>query len=128
MANNNGRNYVAQSEMGLEVSSPMRSFKEEVAAEIGLHNYDKMDKGWLASRQNGYVGGNMTKKMVAYAEQAINEQGTQALAGTKTVLEVSPEVRQLNEMASKNYASFINAVQNGVNFQQISQQAGGDLH
>ncbi|MTI79472.1 MAG: alpha/beta-type small acid-soluble spore protein [Firmicutes bacterium] len=45
--------------------------KYEIANELGISNYDQMDKGQLPSRVNGYVGGNMTKKMVAYAEQAL---------------------------------------------------------
>ncbi|MEW6727050.1 MAG: small, acid-soluble spore protein, alpha/beta type [Bacillota bacterium] len=45
--------------------------KYEVAAELGLGNYAQMNKGDLPSRVNGYVGGNMTKKLVAFAEQAL---------------------------------------------------------
>jgi len=39
-------------------------FKVEVANSIGLTNYESVDKGNLASRDNGLVGGNMVKKMV----------------------------------------------------------------
>ncbi|MEL7564503.1 MAG: alpha/beta-type small acid-soluble spore protein [Dehalobacterium sp.] len=52
-------------------ASALDKFKVEVANELGLANYQDIDKGNLTSRQNGYVGGNMTKKMVAYAEQAL---------------------------------------------------------
>ena len=48
-------------------------FKMEVANELGIPDYENMDKGNLSSRENGYVGGNMTKKMVAYAEQAMSQ-------------------------------------------------------
>lgn len=51
--------------------SALNRFKTEVASELGITNYDQIDKGQLTSRQNGYVGGNMTKKMVAFAEQAL---------------------------------------------------------
>lgn len=60
--------------------SALNKFKMEVASEVGLTNYDQVDKGSLTSRQNGYVGGNMTKKMVAYAEQAL-QQGQNAVIG-----------------------------------------------
>ena len=43
-------------------SSALDKFKMEVATELGISNYDQIDKGQLSSRQNGYVGGNMTKK------------------------------------------------------------------
>ena len=52
-------------------SSALNNFKMEVAGELGISNYDQIDKGQLSSRQNGYVGGNMTRKMVAFAEQAL---------------------------------------------------------
>lgn len=41
----------------------LNNFKMEVANELGISNYDQIDKGQLSSRQNGYVGGNMTKKI-----------------------------------------------------------------
>lgn len=53
-------------------NSAMKNFKMEVASELGISNYDQIDKGQLSSRQNGYVGGNMTRKMVAFAEQAMS--------------------------------------------------------
>lgn len=63
MANNNRKEYVIQEQFNVQnIENPMQKFKNEVAAEIGLYNYDALDKGWLSSRQNGYVGGNMTKK------------------------------------------------------------------
>jgi hypothetical protein len=66
--------------------SALNRFKMEVASEIGLGNYDQIDKGSLTSRQNGYVGGNMTKKMVAFAEQAL-QQGQDAAIGNSAYTE-----------------------------------------
>lgn len=57
--------------MNPEATSAMKQFKMEVANELGIADYENMDKGNLSSRENGYVGGNMTKKMVAYAEQTM---------------------------------------------------------
>ncbi len=44
--------------------------KLEIANELGIANYNSIDKGNLPSRQNGYVGGYMTKRLV---EQAQNQ-------------------------------------------------------
>jgi hypothetical protein len=46
-------------------------FKLEVASELGLPNYDSIDKGELTSRQNGSIGGEMVKRMVADYESKL---------------------------------------------------------
>jgi len=46
----------------------LNQMKVEVATELGINNYDNIDKGNLTSRQNGYVGGYMVKKLVEMAE------------------------------------------------------------
>ena len=52
-----------------EAKSALYQMLLEIANEIGLANYDTVDKGNLTARQNGYVGGYMTKKLVELAEQ-----------------------------------------------------------
>ncbi|MDD2217055.1 MAG: alpha/beta-type small acid-soluble spore protein [Eubacteriales bacterium] len=49
----------------------LRNMKTEIAGELGLANYDSMDKGNLTARQNGYVGGYMTKKLVEMGENQL---------------------------------------------------------
>ena len=51
--------------------SALNQMKLEIANEVGIANYDSIDKGNLTARQNGYVGGNMTKKLVEMAEQQL---------------------------------------------------------
>lgn len=65
MASRNNRVLVPTAKQGLE------RFKTEVASELGLANYEAIDKGNLTSRQNGYVGGTMVKKMVEAYEQGL---------------------------------------------------------
>ncbi|SKC43182.1 alpha/beta-type small acid-soluble spore protein [Maledivibacter halophilus] len=55
-----------------EARAALNSFKLEIANELGLANYDNMDKGNLTSRQNGYVGGYMTKRLVEMAERQMS--------------------------------------------------------
>jgi hypothetical protein len=54
-----------------EAKQGLNKFKMEVASEVGISNYDSIDKGNLTSRDNGYVGGNMVKKMVEAYEQGL---------------------------------------------------------
>ena len=64
--NNNGnRNLVPEAKQGLN------RLKNEVASEVGLQNYENINKGDLTSKQNGSVGGEMGKRMVESYEQSI---------------------------------------------------------
>ncbi|KEI75846.1 spore protein [Clostridium botulinum B2 128] len=63
-SNKNSNNLVVP-----EAQQGLNQLKMEVANEVGIANYDAMDKGNLTSRQNGYVGGNMVKKMVEAYER-----------------------------------------------------------
>ena len=72
MATNNnagGRNRVLV--QGAEQA--LEKFKNEIASELGL-DYSG-DKGNLTSRQNGYVGGTMVKRMIAEVESRMAGQG-----------------------------------------------------
>ena len=63
MSNNNNQKVVPQAKQALN------QMKLEIANELGMSNYQQMDKGNLTARENGYVGGYMTKKLVEMAEQ-----------------------------------------------------------
>lgn len=70
-SNNNGNNRVVVP----EAKQALNLMKLEIANELGLANYDKMDKGNLTSRQNGYVGGYMVKNLVEMAQRQMAGQG-----------------------------------------------------
>ena len=61
--NNNNQKVVPQAKQALN------QMKLEIANELGMANYQQMDKGNLTARVNGYVGGYMTKKLVEMAEK-----------------------------------------------------------
>ncbi|CAM2078446.1 MULTISPECIES: alpha/beta-type small acid-soluble spore protein [Clostridia] len=64
--NSNGnRNLVPEAKQGLN------RLKNEVASEVGLQNYENINKGDLTSKQNGSVGGEMVKRMVESYEQSM---------------------------------------------------------
>lgn len=52
----------------------LEQFKLETAAELGLLDYDQIDKGLLPSRVNGMVGGMMVRKMIRLAESVLAAQ------------------------------------------------------
>lgn len=49
----------------------LNNLKLEIASELGLSNYNNIDKGNLTSRDNGYVGGYMTKRLVEMSQKQI---------------------------------------------------------
>ena len=61
--NNNNKTVVPQAKQALN------QMKLEIANELGMADYQQVDKGNLTARQNGYVGGYMTKKLVEMAEK-----------------------------------------------------------
>ena len=65
MASNNNNNKTAVP----EAKAALNQMKLEIANELGMANYQQVDKGNLTARENGYVGGYMTKKLVEMAEQ-----------------------------------------------------------
>ncbi|WP_042683270.1 alpha/beta-type small acid-soluble spore protein [Anaerosalibacter massiliensis] len=54
-----------------EARTALDQLKLEIANELGIENYDSIDKGNLTSRENGYVGGHMVKKLVEDAQKEI---------------------------------------------------------
>ena len=64
MANNNNNQKVVP-----QAKQALNQMKLEIANDLGMANYQQMDKGNLTARENGYVGGYMTKKLVEMAEQ-----------------------------------------------------------
>lgn len=52
-----------------EAKQGLNRFKLEVANEMGIANYDSIDKGNLTSRENGSIGGEMVRRMVEQYER-----------------------------------------------------------
>lgn len=59
------------------VEQALNQMKLEIAAEFGFTNYDEIDKGELTARQNGQIGGEMTKRLIAFAQQQLANQSIQ---------------------------------------------------
>ena len=60
-----------------KTKAALNQMKLEIASELGMSNYQQIDKGNLTARENGYVGGYMTKKLVEMAEQQMAGKGQQ---------------------------------------------------
>ena len=60
-----------------EAKAALNQMKLEIASELGMSNYQQIDKGNLTARENGYVGAYMTKKQDELAEQQMAGKGQQ---------------------------------------------------
>ncbi|HOA19545.1 MAG TPA: alpha/beta-type small acid-soluble spore protein [Sedimentibacter sp.] len=69
--NNSGSNNIVVP----EAKQALNQMKTEIANELGLTNYEQTDKGNLTARQNGYVGGYMTKRLVEMAQRQMSGGG-----------------------------------------------------
>lgn len=54
-----------------EARQALEQMKLEIANELGITNYNAIDKGELPSRVNGSVGGYMVKRLVETAQNQI---------------------------------------------------------
>lgn len=66
--NNNNSNRIVVP----EAKAALNQMKLEIANELGLQNYETTDKGNLTARQNGYVGGYMTKRLVEAGQRQLS--------------------------------------------------------
>ena len=69
--NNSGSNNIVVP----EAKQALNQMKTEIANELGLTNYEQIDNGNLTARQNGYVGGYMTKRLVEMAQRQMSGGG-----------------------------------------------------
>ena len=67
MSNNNNNKKAVP-----EAKQALKQMKLEIANELGMSDYQQVDKGSLTARENGYVGGYMTKKLVEMAEKQMS--------------------------------------------------------
>jgi hypothetical protein len=78
--NNSGSNNIVVP----EAKQALNQMKTEIANELGLTNYEQVDKGNLTARQNGYVGGYMTKRLVEMAQRQMSGSSGMGSSGMQT--------------------------------------------
>lgn len=55
-----------------QAAEALYNFKHEIAQELGIANQIQGNYwGYISSRDNGAVGGNMVRKMISFAEQQL---------------------------------------------------------
>ncbi|MFB5188907.1 alpha/beta-type small acid-soluble spore protein [Alicyclobacillus fastidiosus] len=72
MANNNNRLLLQQATRALQ------DMKYEVASELGITPPSDGYWGFVSSFENGSIGGSITRKLVAFAQERLAEQTPEA--------------------------------------------------
>ncbi len=88
-----------------EARHAINQMKLEIAEGFGLTDYDKIDKGSLTSRQNGYVGGTITRTLVEIAQRQLGEHSEQPH------MSESPEEQAQLSAQSQNLSTSISGQQ-----------------
>ena len=115
MGNNRNRNRVEVP----GARAALDHLKTEVASELGIPNYDQLDLGALPSRLNGKVGGLMVRKMIEFAEHAMqgSPQVVQAIEAEPGATQEDIRTAQQSLQAANNFVQQFNQTQ-----QQPGQQ------
>lgn len=84
------------------VENALNKMKLEIASELGIPDYDNIDKGALPSRINGMVGGTMTKRLIEMAQQQLVGESTNQ--SNLNYQEYAQEAQQeLQQAVDKNF-------------------------
>lgn len=75
----------------------LEDFKLEIANELGIADYAGIDKGELTSRQNGYIGGTMVRKMI---QQVENQLAGGQLQASQLTQQPAPKQTQVGQPQS----------------------------
>ena len=67
-------NQKSKGQMVPEARGALNNMKYEIARELGV-NLTQGYNGDLSSRENGYVGGYMVKRLIEQAERQMSNQG-----------------------------------------------------
>lgn len=83
----------------------LNKMKVEIANELGIANYDKIDKGDLPARLHGKIGGNMVRRMITNYEKMISEN-PQLIEQADPIAEV--QLQQDKQIIQQRYANLVN--------------------
>lgn len=80
-----------------EAKEALRQMKLETANELGINNYDNIDKGNLTSRQNGDVGGYLIEMA---QKQMADQNGTTNISNSTNLGNMAKSVQSLNSSST----------------------------
>lgn len=89
-----------------QATTPLEKMKLEIAEELGVPNYDKINKGDLPARVHGKIGGNMVRRMIAnYQMLMSNSQNDKLIHASTSVADA--QLAQDKEVVQQRYGTII---------------------
>lgn len=97
-----------------KVDQMLNNMKVEIASELGIPNYDKIDKGTLPSGVNGKVGGTLLRRIVRTFEQNMERYPELADAITHPDSEEFEETVHDKEALHTKYGKIIDTAESEI--------------
>ena len=104
MANNN-----SGGSRGPEIKqamTPLERMKIEVASELGIPNYDKLNKGDLPARVHGKIGGNMVRRMITNYKALMSNPANEQLVHQSNPI-ADAQLNQDKQIVQERYGGII---------------------
>jgi hypothetical protein len=105
-----GRGNNSSNSRGPEVKkaqTPLEQMKIEIATELGIPNYDSLNKGDLPARVHGKIGGNMVRRMITNYEAIMSNPTNAALISQSNPV-ADTQLAQDKQIIKSRYGSIIN--------------------
>lgn len=122
MANNGGGS------RGPEVNkaeTPLERMKVEIASELGIPDYDKLNKGDLPARIHGKIGGNMVRRMITNYEALLSNPQNSALVSQSNIV-ADAQLQQDKQIVQDRYGDIIKKEQEDAKNPPLYQGSTGD--
>lgn len=103
------RNGGGNNSRGPEVKAainPLEKMKLEIATELGIPNYDQLNKGDLPARVHGKIGGNMVRRMITNYQALMSNPQNEALVHQSNAV-ADAQLAQDKQIIQQRYGSII---------------------
>lgn len=95
-------------------TTPLQKMKLEIATELGIPNYDQLNKGDLPARVHGKIGGNMVRRMITNYEALMSNPDNSKLASQSNPI-ADAELAQDKQVVQERYGAIIAKETNDMN-------------
>lgn len=89
-----------------QAQTPLEQMKVEIAKELGIPNYDALNKGDLPARVHGKIGGNMVRRMISNYEAIMSNPANASLINQSNIV-ADAQLAQDKQIIQQRYGSIL---------------------